>query len=241
MIVGIHQPNYLPWLGYFRKIALCDTFVFFDHAQLPGGQSFVTCNSIKAADGSLQLAVPVSGKKSFPAIADTRIAHAKWVRKHLRTLYFNYSHSPWKSLIDDELGVILKARHEYLADMNIALIQSLSRIMGLNSVRFLRATEMNLSANTAQSIPEILEKLHTTIYLTGSGSGMRRYLDKDDLMQRGIDTHFVSSEFPEYPQKFRYFIPNLSIVDALLNVGPIETARILKSGQPDLGKSEATH
>jgi len=33
MIVAIHQPQYLPWLGYLDKIERCDTFVFLDNVQ----------------------------------------------------------------------------------------------------------------------------------------------------------------------------------------------------------------
>ena len=49
--VSIHQPNYLPWLGYFRKIAQSDVFVFFDNVQMPIGKSLVTRNRIKARAG----------------------------------------------------------------------------------------------------------------------------------------------------------------------------------------------
>ena len=229
MIVGIHQPNYLPWLGYFRKIALCDVFVFFDHAQLPGGSSFVTRNRIKTANGELWLAVPITSKGSFPIIADAQIANHRWVRKHLLTLSMNYGHSRWKSLIEDEIAPILMGRHEYLADLNIALIKSLCKLMGIEKTVFLRATAMNLRSGTAESIPEILEATSATVYATGSGAGMLRYLDEEKLLRQGVETYFVPSDFPQYPQNYGEFRPSLSIVDALLNVGPEETARLLKA------------
>jgi len=34
-VVAIHQPNFLPWLGYFDKLARADTFVLLDSVQFP--------------------------------------------------------------------------------------------------------------------------------------------------------------------------------------------------------------
>ena len=84
-IVSIHQPNYLPWLGYFRKVAVSDIFIFFDNVQMPGGKSFVSRNRIKTKNGLQWLSVPVYGKGKLP-ISSVLLADNKWKRKHLKTL-----------------------------------------------------------------------------------------------------------------------------------------------------------
>src|SRR6266576_4512006 len=56
--VAIHQPNYIPWLGYFFKIAHANKFVFLDRVVYPGG-SLVNRNSIKTAQGPALLTIPV--------------------------------------------------------------------------------------------------------------------------------------------------------------------------------------
>ena len=67
MIVSIHQPNYLPWLGYFDKIIKSDIFVIFDDVQYPRGKKgfFGNRNQIKTNNGKMWLTVPVIGKGDF--------------------------------------------------------------------------------------------------------------------------------------------------------------------------------
>jgi hypothetical protein len=227
MRIGIHQPNYIPWLGYFRKIALCDIFVFFDNVQMPGGKSFVSRNEIKTPNGRLWLTVPVADKGEGTLISDAGIADQRWPRKHLKTLEINYSASSWKSLIRDELAPILEAGHTSIADLNCALIEKISRLIGLKNVEFVRATGLDLRTKGAESIGGILENLEATEYWTGSGAGSMRHLDADELAEKGIKTSFVSASFPNYCQFHGDFEGSLSALDALLCLGPDVTRELL--------------
>lgn len=232
MITGIHQPNYLPWLGYFRKIARSDIFVFFDNVQMPMGKSFVSRNRIKTSKGVLWLTVPMARGGRDP-LAAARIADHRWVNKHIKTLETSYAYSPWRDAILDRLGPIIRAPHEFIATLNISLILEICDILGLGGRRFVRATELNLHTRGAESIPEILEKTGTTTYVTGSGAGTERSLDVEDLLARGIATEFLSDSFPPYDQRYGGFEPNLSIVDALLNVGPEKTRSLVEKNPED--------
>ncbi|MBB6215358.1 hypothetical protein HNQ80_001447 [Anaerosolibacter carboniphilus] len=62
MKLAVHQPNYLPWPGYFSKIAQCDIFVILDMVQFPRGSSVANRNLIKTPDGPQILTVPVKRK-----------------------------------------------------------------------------------------------------------------------------------------------------------------------------------
>jgi hypothetical protein len=77
--VAIHQPNYLPWLGYFAKMARASVFVFLDDAQFPKG-SYVNRVRVGAAE-STWLTVPVNVTLG-ESIASTRIARSDWARAH---------------------------------------------------------------------------------------------------------------------------------------------------------------
>jgi len=225
MRIAIHQPNYIPWLGYFRKIALSDVFVFFDNVQMPGGKSYVSRNEIRTPNGRLWLTVPVSGKGGL--IADAQIADQRWQHKHLRTLEVNYGRSPWRALIRDELAPIMEAKHTTIANLNCVLIERISSLLGISHVRFERGGKMDLTTTGATSIIEILKKLGATDYLTGSGAGSLRHLDIDELGRLSIATTFVSGDFLQYEQLHRSFENNLSVLDALLSIGPKATRALL--------------
>ncbi|MBT3361882.1 MAG: WbqC family protein [Rhodospirillaceae bacterium] len=229
--VTIHQPNYLPWLGYFEKALRTDVFIFFDNVQMPMNKSFVTRNRIKGSNGPQWLTVPVLKSSETKPIAEAKIADALWHRKHLRTLRTVYQKSPWCDAVIDRLSPIMESDHTNIADLNCALVKEINSILGLNGRTFLRASEMDLVAQGAESIFEILEKTRATIYLTGQGTGSQRHLDADKFSDMGVAIEYMSIEFPEYAQEKLPFEPRLSIIDALMNIGPEEVVEILKKGR----------
>ncbi|MBT5415941.1 MAG: WbqC family protein [Rhodospirillaceae bacterium] len=230
--VSIHQPNYLPWPGYFRKIAQSDVFVFFDNVQMPIGKSLVTRNRVKTAQGTRWLTVPTHRDSSGASIAETPIALGNWSRKHLMTLQTAYAGSPALEAVLDILESALAADHRTIAALNVDLVVRLSGYVGIDSVRYLRASEMGLTTEGGASIPEILEKTGATAYLTGSGAGSMRYLDEETLAGHGIETLFVDSAFESYPQRHGNFEPDLSVLDVLLNCGPAQTLTRLRANAP---------
>ena len=89
MRVSIHQPNYIPWIGYFEKIFLSDTFVFFDNVQMPMNKSLVSRNKILFQSKPMWLTIPTE-KGGIKPIKEVKISDTKWKKKHLNTLYHAY-------------------------------------------------------------------------------------------------------------------------------------------------------
>jgi hypothetical protein len=228
MIVGIHQPNYLPWLAYFRKIADADRFVFFDNVQMPIGKSLISRNRIKTAQGVRWLTVPTHRDSTGASISDTPVANGPWPRKHQKTIEAAYAGSPWLAEVLDRLdGPLATADDGSIADLNIAIIRSLAQYLELGDTELLRATDMNLQRHGADSIGEILEQSGATVYLTGAGVGSMRYLDETRLRKQGVETRFLDPNFAAYPQRHGDFVGELSILDALLNRGPEQTRALI--------------
>ena len=77
MILGAHQPNYLPWIGFFHKIAQSDKFVLAENVQF-STQSYINRTRIKSADGAAHwLTVPVHSGDGNLLIKDIRIDNSK--------------------------------------------------------------------------------------------------------------------------------------------------------------------
>lgn len=229
--VTIHQPNYLPWLGYFEKIQRTDVFVFFDNVQMPMNKSFVTRNRIKGSNGPQWLTVPVLKGGAAKSIAEAKIADSLWHRKHLRTLRTVYQNSPWRDAVIERLSPIMESGHTNIADLNCALVTEISSVLGLSERTFLRASEMGLAAKGAESIFEILEKTAATVYLTGRGAGSRRHLNADKFSDMGVAVEYMSTDFSEYPQGNLPFEAKLSIIDAVMNVGPEGVIELIGNGR----------
>ena len=114
MIVSIHQPNYLPWLGFFDKIKQSDVFVIFDDVQFPRGKKhFGHRNKIKTTTGDKWLSVPISNKSDLVPFNDTNINYdTEWNKEHLRLMEVFYSKSPYFNKYFKQISDILLNEHK---------------------------------------------------------------------------------------------------------------------------------
>lgn len=230
-IVSIHQPNYIPWLGYFHKVLRSDVFVFYDNVQMPMGKSFVTRNQVKAEDGPRWLTIPTPKLGSPGTIRQTPILDGTWPRKHLGSLRNWYRGSPWLDQVCQLLEKEFDRSHASIGELNGAIITRCVEMLPGSDVEFVYASQMQHGVSGAGSIIPILEELGAEVYLTGSGKGSMRHFDEEAFENAGIRPEFVPTVFDAYPQRHGEFCPNLSILDAILNVGPEATLKIISSSQ----------
>tara|TARA_A100001515_G_scaffold66714_3_gene52901 strand:- start:2378 stop:3064 length:687 start_codon:yes stop_codon:yes gene_type:complete len=221
MIVSIHQPNYLPWLGFFDKIKKSDVFVIFDDVQFPRGKKhFGHRNKIKTISGDKWLSVPVSNKSDLVSFNDTIINYdTKWNMEHLRLIDVFYSKSPYFNNYYKDLYEIISVEYESLTKLSVSLIKYFLKKLNINTkVKYSsKISDKNLYG--ADKIFDILEKIKTKEYITGSGPGSMRYIDKNGFDEREIKLNWQHYKHPTYNQLHDGFIPYLSIIDLLFNEG----------------------
>ena len=104
-IVAIHQPNFLPWLGFFYKMLKADLFVFLDNVQF-SKNSYQNRVRIKTSQGQQWLTIPVF--HSFGQLTNEVQINNKenWREKHLKTLEMNYKRTPYFKIIYNMLESI---------------------------------------------------------------------------------------------------------------------------------------
>jgi len=220
MIVTIHQPNYLPYLGFFDKMAKSDIFVIYDDAQF-NKSDFQHRNRIRIYHGWKWLTVPVE-KKRIP-INEVKIRNevktwkgVKWSDAHFRDIHDNYKDAPYYSVYADELMRIYKRTYEKLVDLNMELIRFLMKAFDID-VEIVFSSDLGFTSKSTQKLVEIVEALGGDVYLSGPKGG--DYLDVSLFERKGIKVVFQDFKHPVYKQRYKGFVPNMAAIDALFNVG----------------------
>jgi hypothetical protein len=220
---AIHQPNFLPWIGYFHKILKVDVFVFFDDVQYPRGKSFGNRVQIKSNDKELWINVPIRSKSEMLMFNEIEINNSiPWSKKLLKTINLIYKKSSYFDYLYPELEYILKKEYSFLVDFNIDLIQLCCSKIGINS-RLIKSSAISecTNLNGEEKIIGLLKYLDSKVYVSGSGAGSKRYIDESHFKEAEIQLQWQSINSNEaYSQLGNTFIPKLSIIDLIFNEGP---------------------
>lgn len=217
MIVSIHQPAYLPWLGYLDKIAKSDIHVFLDNVQMEKG-SFTNRNQIKTPHGPLWLTIPIIGKgHTHSTILETNIANKQnWGEKHLKSIRQNYSKS---SLFRTRFPRLEAWYANNSGTSNLSELCFSHLKFWLNEfnieTRIFRSSEMNPSGAKSDLVLSLCKTLDASTYLSGSQG--KNYLRESDFSNAGISITYQEFQHPVYHQLHGPFLPAMSIVDYWLN------------------------
>jgi len=224
----ILQPMYLPWIGYFAMIDETDAFVFYDDVQFVE-RSWHRRNKVKMPDGrSMWLSVPIRkryGQKINEARIDTDL---EWRRKHWSTIVHAYGRAPFFRQYSASLQEIYEKEWEYLADLDITLVKLISEHLGLTCTRFVRSSGLGVSGQKTDRLINVLKKLGADEYV--SGPAAKSYVELDKFEREGIALYWYEFKHPVYPQLHGAFLPYMSIVDLLFNVGD-EALSTIRSGE----------
>jgi WbqC-like protein family len=222
MILSVHQPQYLPWLGYFHKIAQSDVFVFLDNVQYKA-REFQNRNKIRTQKGGMWLTVPVISKKQGrQMIADVRIDNNfPWPSNHWDNLKTWYGHAEYFRQYADFFNQLYKRKWERLIELNLEIINfALNALSICKTISF--ESELKTTRTKTERIIEICKKLNADTYLSGAGG--RQYLEEDKFVKENIRLVYQDFKHPTYRQQFMQnsedFIPCMSIADLLFNEGP---------------------
>lgn len=210
---------------------MVDVFVFFDDVQFPRGKTFGNRVKIKTNNGEAWITVPVLSKSDLQDFNGIEINNSvPWQRKIIRTIELAYRKAPhFNKYFEGFSGVFMKG-YEKLSDMNIELIRFLAFSAGMKT-RFLLSSEINTGTENAEDkIIGILKHVGADVYVSGSGSGSRRYIDESRFEAEGIEIVWQKFNSPVYTQQWGEFIPDLSFIDMLFNCGE-ESIDLLRTGR----------
>lgn len=217
MIVAVHQPQYMPWLGYFDKIDKADIFVLLDTVQFKKNE-WQNRNKIKTAQGWQWLTVPVLYK--FPEKIDeiTINNNSNWQNVQRKSLKTNYSKSSHFNHIIELLAEVFSAKWERIAPLNVFTVKEVAQILGISTPIYVASELGEFPDDPDDRLIAISQYFDGTIYLAGSGG--KTYMKLEKYERAGIKVQFQEFHHPVYPQLFGAFEPFMSVLDLLFNCGP---------------------
>lgn len=215
MIIAIHQPDYIPYIGYFYKIAQADIFVFLDDVQF-SNDNMHHWNRIKTSQGECRLKIPVSYNFGDPINQVKTKDELKWKSKHLKTIEMNYIRTPYFKEIFSKFQELLLANYTDLADMNITINSFICDKFGIKK-KFIKASDLQVLSVREQRVIDICQILNGTTYI--SGHGARNYQVEEHFTDKSIRLLYTDYQPISHPQLWSTFLPNMSIMDFVFNCG----------------------
>ena len=215
-LVG-HQPEFLPWLGFFHKLTLGDTYMIVDNVQFKK-KHFENRNRIRSREGALWITVPVQTQGRFDQRIDEVAIDNRnpWRRKVLKSIEFNYAKTPHFEEYWPFFSAVLGREREGLAGLNEELIRGCIDFLGID-VKIVKSSELGVEAQGTDLIVAMCEAAGAEVYVSGQSG--REYLDEEALAQSGVSLVYQVFEHPRYRQIAEPFIPQLSVIDLLFNEG----------------------
>jgi hypothetical protein len=217
MVVSIHQPDYISYLGYFYKISKSDVFVFLDDCQF-SNDNMHHWNRIKTPQGECRLKIPVE-QHLGDLIKDVRTRdELGWKEKHLKTIEMNYSRAKYFGDFFPAFRELLSAHYDSLASMNTAINTEIAHRFGFTA-KMLNSSELGLDTVREQRVIDIVKLLGGDTYI--SGHGAKAYQVDEHFEQNGIKLVYTDYTPIEYTQQWKKagFLPCMSVLDYIFNCG----------------------
>jgi hypothetical protein len=216
MIVAVHQPQFLPWLGYFDKIDRADVFVLLDNVQFKKNE-WQNRNKIKTAQGWQWLTVPVLYK--YPQLINevTINNRVNWQHKQKQAFVSNYNKAPYFEMVANMLGDIFSSPWEYISQLNTAVVKTIARALGIDTQIYIASELGEFPQDPDERLVAITKHFGAGTYLAGIGG--KGYMNLDSYKKSKVEVVFQDFKHPVYEQLFGDFEPFMSSIDLLFNHG----------------------
>jgi hypothetical protein len=232
MKVAMMQPGFMPWQGFFELICKSDIFIILDDFQF-SVQSYHQRNRLFVNKGQVDwYTVPIQKSVSFGGALNDVAINDKipWRVKTWKRIQQNYSKASHFHEIASSIEKWLLNSYQSLADQNIAFIKLVCGILNINT-EFRLSSQYTTSAHRSHKVLELLRWCNVTQYLCARGSF--EYM-KEDAVFPVDDIEILFQNFIPKPYvqigTVDEFVPFLSVLDALLNIGPGQTFELINNG-----------
>lgn len=230
MVVSIHQPNFLPWIGLFHKISLSDIFISFDDVQFPVGKSFGNRVLIRNFNNSFWINIPVEKKSGFLPFNKIHIKDdGIWKKKLIKKIEFSYQKASFFEEYFSFVSDLINTDTDILSEYNLYIIEKILCKLNIKT-KIIRSSEVENAKEKAgfEKINTLIQSVKADTYISGRGKGSAKYINEELMNKAGVKLVWQSFNHPVYKQVGSEFINNLSVIDLLFNEGS-KSSEIIKN------------
>ena len=227
MIISIHQPEHMPWLGFFYKMKHSELFVILDSVQYRKNY-FQNRNQIvtNGKPNYITVTVPTPGHISS-TIDQMKLGQNDWRTGYLNKIKESYRKHPYFNIHFPEIEKIILEDFEYLEDLNMELINYFRDFLGIETP-LVYSKDLGIDTHKDNLVFDICKKLGADTYISGVFG--REYLNLDQFKESNIKVVYNEYTKYEYSQyKLNDFIPYMSLLDIAMNHDSEEANNILES------------
>ena len=219
MILSIHQPAYMPWLGYFNKISQSDIFIYLDSVQLEkNSYSFSYRNKIKTPQGGSWITIPLKMKgRQSSIIKDILLDNSQqWKKKHLKNIFFNYKKSPFFDSLYPKIELLYKEDFELFSDLTYFHLLFWLNELNINTT-IIKSSDLDIDSKKSDLILDLCQNFNADQYISGILG--KNYLNEIEFKEKNIEIKYQDYLHPSYQQLHGDFLPYMGIIDLLFNQG----------------------
>ena len=195
MMELLSHPLYLAPIPFYASLYKCDRLAMNGDEPFVK-QTFRNRAVIATENGTQSLTIPVIHDGGRTAMRDVRISeHGNWRHQHWNAMVSAYRKSPFFDYYADDFAHFYEERDGFLMDFNLRLHAVISELLGLER----------------------------GVDIIGNGHQMNNSTDIRNIAEPKVLASMAEHSAKPYYQVFAQrngFIPNLSIVDLLFNMGP---------------------
>lgn len=223
--VVIHQPDFLPYLGFFNRLLHSDLFVILNDVQFLR-RGWHHRDMIKTKDGEKWITLGIKKAPQNTQINEIYLNDENWQEQHLNLIKQSYAKAKYFEEIFPFIEKLYSQKYEKMIDINLASIKMLLELFDIN-IEIIFSIKFNLNSKSNQLLVDLLKRVGATHYL--SGIGAKDYYDNKPFEEANIKVLWQDFKHPVYPQLHGEFIPYLSSIDLLFNCGIEKSREILRN------------
>ena len=221
MIATIHQPHFIPWIGYFNKLLNSDLFIVLDDVQFRRRYYQNRTDILSTSGQKLKITIPIKGTSRNTIIKNIQLeVNEKWISRFFKTIEYTYKTSTYYSEVIELLAPIKELiKHNNLLKLNMELIFNILNYLE-HPIKYCFSSQFNCPKDPTERLIHLCKETDCTTYIFGEGNGIN-YHNPSEFHNKEIKT--VQQDFkanhPTYTQKSNNFISGLSIIDILFVEG----------------------